>query len=68
MLGIRSLAQLAKQEPQKMYEKLNRKNWTAPGPMRAGHLLCGGGAGAEPAIAGGAMPVVVLEQKEEVSK
>ena len=25
MLGIRSVAQLAKQEPQRMYEKLNRK-------------------------------------------
>jgi len=25
MLGIRGVAQLAKQEPQKMYEKLNRK-------------------------------------------
>ena len=25
MLGIRSVAQLAKQEPQRMYERLNRK-------------------------------------------
>src|SRR5690348_9264775 len=35
------------------------------GSLRAGHVLRGGGAGAESTAAGGAMPVVVLEQEEK---
>src|SRR5215472_19210066 len=43
------------------------ENRSAAGPLRARHLLRGGSASSEPAIGGGEVPVVVLEQKEEVS-
>src|SRR2546429_1162963 len=41
---------------------------TAAGPVRAGHLRGGGGAGAESALARGAMRVVVLEPKEDLGE
>ena len=67
MLGIRSVEQLAEQDPRRMYERLGRKRGQA-GPVRAGHLLRGRGAGAESALARRAMRVVVLEPQEEVGE
>jgi len=49
LLGIRSVAQLARQNPQRLYEKLSR----VPGNIRtlcAGYFLCGGGAAKNPRL------------------
>jgi nucleotidyltransferase/DNA polymerase involved in DNA repair len=59
LLGILSVRQLAKQDPQTLYDKLGR---VAPQHMD----ICRG-AGQESAIARGAMPVVVVEQKAEAT-
>jgi hypothetical protein len=61
LLRIRSVAQLARQNSQRMYEKLGR--------VTGKHqVLRSGGSGKGFAAARGAIPVVVLEQEEEAMK
>jgi len=60
LLRIRSVAQLARQNSQRMYEKLGRVTGEASGHLRTGCFLRSGGSGKGFAAARGAMPVVVI--------
>jgi len=62
------VAQLARQNPQRMYEKLGRVAGQHQDICVLDVFLRGGSAGEELAAAGGAMPVVVLEREEEARK
>ena len=61
LLGIRSVAHLARQNPRKLYEKLGRVARQHQDILRAGRVLRGRGAGAESAAGCGEVPVVVVE-------
>ena len=61
LLGIQSVAQLARRNPEKLYEQLCIKTGTSAGHLLPGCLSGGGGAGEESEASHGRAPVVVLE-------
>ena len=61
LLGVASVAQLSRRNPEKLYEKLCQIKGQTARHLLSGCFSRGRGAGAESAFAGGAMPMVVLE-------
>lgn len=65
LLGIQSVAHLAKQDPRALYAKLGRVAGPASGHLRVGHFSFRRRSSAQSSSACGPMPVVVVEQKAQ---
>ena len=64
LLKIRSVKELARRNPQRMHQQLNRIKGQA-GYLLLGRILCGGSTGQESTSCGRTKPMVVLEPPTE---